>query len=186
MRNTASVIGETFSPLLTQDPGGIVRIAPGELYFASIQSFKDIYGPPSKTRKLFTKGELFYDIGTPTNIVYERDPVQHAKRKERLAPGFRTQSLRDQEHVVHENVDLLMEQIACWSETSDDGADMTKALEWLTFDIMDTKMLSQPVCKDSANSKTFTRTNVRRVLRRRERRPLPPLGIRSAWVPIQL
>ncbi|KAH8653842.1 putative cytochrome P450 [Xylariales sp. PMI_506] len=115
--------------------GDVVRIAPGELSFASVQAFKDIYGPATKTRKLFTKGEMFYDIGTPTNITYERDPVVHARRKERLTPGFRTQALRDQEHVIHENVDLLMDQLILWSKESDEGVDITKALEWLTFDI---------------------------------------------------
>jgi cytochrome P450 len=87
---------------------------------------------------LFTKGELFYDIGEPTNITYERDPEIHARRKERLAPGFRTQALREQEHVIHENVDLLMDQLIRWSDASEQGVDMTKAFEWVTFDITGT------------------------------------------------
>lgn len=116
--------------------GEVVRIAPNELSFSTIQSVKDIYGPPSKTRKLFTKSELFYDIPGPSNITYERDPETHARRLKLLAPGFRTQALRDQEHIIHEHVDLLLDQLGRLGGPSTKGVDMVKAYEWLTFDII--------------------------------------------------
>ncbi|KAH8647141.1 cytochrome P450 [Xylariales sp. PMI_506] len=115
--------------------GNVVRVAPDELIFGSVQSYKDIYGPTSKNRKLFRKSKRFYDIGK-TNIVYEMDPNLHAARRDLFAPGFRAQALRDQEHIIHEHVDLLLEQMDRAAKDAEDGAvDITSAMEWLTFDI---------------------------------------------------
>lgn len=114
--------------------GDVVRIAPDEISFASIQSFKDIYGPPSKTRKLFPKSELFYDDGNP-NIAYERDPDKHAVVHQLFAPPFRTQALRYQEPVIHEHTDCFIEKLVELSRESE-GFNVAHAFEWLTFDIM--------------------------------------------------
>ena len=113
-----------------------MRIAPNELSFIKREAFKDIYAAPSKTRKLFTKDPMMYDIGQPSNIAYEMDPEKHAQKLKLLQPAFRTQSLRDQEHIVHEYVDLLMDQLQRMSSSATGGVDVTKAFEWLTFDIM--------------------------------------------------
>ncbi|KAK7924797.1 Cytochrome P450 monooxygenase FUM2 [Apiospora marii] len=122
----------------------VVRIAPNELSFATREAFKDIYAAPSKTRKLFTKDPMLYDIGQPSNIAYEMDPEKHAKKLKLMQPAFRTQSLRDQEHLVHEYVDLLMDQLERVSSSATGGMDVTKAFEWLTFDIMGHLTFGEP------------------------------------------
>ncbi|KAK8056875.1 cytochrome P450 [Apiospora rasikravindrae] len=124
--------------------GGVVRIAPNELSFVTQEAFKDIYGAPSKTRKLFTKDPIMYDIGQPSNIAYEMDPEKHAQKLKLMQPAFRTQSLRDQEHVIHEYVDLLMDQLERVSFSATGGIDVTKAFEWLTFDIMGHLTFGEP------------------------------------------
>ncbi|KAK7952050.1 Cytochrome P450 monooxygenase BOA3 [Apiospora aurea] len=124
--------------------GDVVRIAPNELSFVTQEAFKDIYGAPSKTRKLFTKDPMMYDIGQPSNIAYEMNPEKHAQKLKLMQPAFRTQSLRDQEHVIHEYVDLLMDQLERVSSGATGGVDVTKAFEWLTFDIMGHLTFGEP------------------------------------------
>lgn len=46
--------------------GDVVRIAPGELSFATPQSFQDIYGHAGKTKKTFIKAP-WYDCKTTTS-----------------------------------------------------------------------------------------------------------------------
>ncbi|KAK2602804.1 hypothetical protein N8I77_009309 [Diaporthe amygdali] len=112
--------------------GDIVRIAPNELSFASVQAFRDIYGPPSKTRKLFPKSKLFYDTGIQS-IAYEMDPDEHAKQYKVFAPSFRASAVRSQEHVVQDHVDLFMSQL---KSRGGAGIDATAWFEWLAFDII--------------------------------------------------
>ncbi|KAM0810879.1 hypothetical protein AB5N19_11232, partial [Seiridium cardinale] len=115
--------------------GNIVRIAPNELSFSSAQSFRDIYGTPSKARKLFPKSELFYDHGEFANIAYERDPEKYAVKRKMFAPGFSPRALRDQEHLIHQHVDSFLQQIERLA-SGPSGMNVTEALEWVTFDIM--------------------------------------------------
>lgn len=112
--------------------GDIVRIAPNELSFASVQAFKDIYGPSSKTRKLFPKSELLYDTGIQS-MAFEMDPDEHAKQYKLFAPSFRASAVRSQEHVVQEHVDLFISQLRSRGKA---GIDVTAWFEWLAFDII--------------------------------------------------
>ncbi|KAK8064605.1 cytochrome P450 [Apiospora phragmitis] len=80
-----------------------------------LKAFKEVYGGATKTKKLFTKSELFYDAGKETNIAYERDPDQHAVLYKLFAPSFRPQALRDQEYLIHNHVDVFVQQLDRWS-----------------------------------------------------------------------
>lgn len=133
---------------------------------------------------------MFYDIGEPTNITYERDPVVHARRKERLTPGFRTQALRDQEHVIHENVDLLLDQLIVWSKEPGEGIDVTKALEWLMFDIIGAykqhEVRKIETLEDAILTKSFRCSGLWGIFRRRQGGPVSLLGLNLAQLFVQL
>ena len=115
--------------------GDVIRIAPNELSFATAQSFKDIYGPSSKSRKLFVKSDRFYDIGL-TNIAFEMDPEEHAKQYKLFAPAFRASALRSQEHIIHEHVDMFIAQLGRLGASTGKSLNVTLWFEWLTFDII--------------------------------------------------
>ncbi|KAL2833278.1 cytochrome P450 [Aspergillus cavernicola] len=115
--------------------GDIVRIAPNELSFATAQAFRDIYGAPSKTRKLFPKSDRFYDNGHP-NIAFVLDPDEHARQHRMFAPQFRPSAVRTQEPIVHAHVDLWVDQIAARGRDGTVPLDVSKWFEWLTFDII--------------------------------------------------
>lgn len=100
-----------------------------------MQAYKDLYGPPSKTRQLFPKSHLFYGTGIQS-IVYELDPVEHEKQHKLFAPSFRASAVRSQEHVVQEHVDLFIAQLRNQGQSGQVGLDLTVWMEWLAFDII--------------------------------------------------
>lgn len=118
-----------------QQYGDIVRIAPNELSFATAQAFRDIYGAPSKTRKLFPKSDRFYDNGHP-NIAFVLDPEEHARQHRMFAPQFRPSAIRTQEPIIHDHVDLWVNQITARGSGGAVPLDVSKWFEWLTFDII--------------------------------------------------
>lgn len=120
---------------LTFRLGDIIRIAPNELSFVSVQAYKDIYGPPSKTRKLFRKSPMFYDTGIQS-IVYEMDPDEHEKQHKLFAPAFRASAVRSQEHVVQEHVDLFVTQLRDQGQSGQVALDVSAWMEWLAFDVI--------------------------------------------------
>lgn len=122
--------------ILSVYPGDVVRVAPNDLSFSTPQSVKDIYGPPSKQKKLFVKSERFYDNNP--SLAYERDPERHASQAKLYQSAFRTQALRDQEHLIHQHTDTFVKQLLRLSREVG-SVDMARAAEWLTFDIIGTR-----------------------------------------------
>ncbi|KAJ4422136.1 hypothetical protein N0V82_003219 [Gnomoniopsis sp. IMI 355080] len=123
--------------------GNIIRIAPNELSFASVQAFKDIYGPPSKTRQLFTKSGYFYDTGIQS-IVYEMDPQEHERQHRLFAASFRASAVRSQEHVVQEHIDAMIAQQRSQGRSGQVGLDLAAWMEWLAFDIIGELTFGEP------------------------------------------
>jgi cytochrome P450 len=115
--------------------GDIVRVAPNELSFASIEAHADIYAHPSKSKPLFLKAPNYDHGGPAAHIVGTRDPEDHKRQKKALAPAFSAKALREQEDIVHEYVDMFISQLENLG-TGSRGIDIGKALAWVTFDII--------------------------------------------------
>ncbi|KAI1414381.1 cytochrome P450 [Hypoxylon sp. FL1857] len=117
--------------------GDIVRIAPNELSFATVQAHRDIYSTPSKTKKPFLKCGRFYNNGDVSNIFYELDPVEHGKMRKILAAGFSGSAMKTHEHIIHQYVDMFVRKIGELSAANRGaGVDVTEAVPWLAFDVM--------------------------------------------------
>ncbi|KAI1866811.1 uncharacterized protein JN550_007358 [Neoarthrinium moseri] len=117
--------------------GDVVRIAPNELSFSSVQSYFDIYGhagSKSRAEGRFLKTE-FYDLGAP-RINTVRDPVVHARQRKALSHAFSAKALRDQEDVVQQYVDLFVKQLTRLGSAGKKAIEATEAYNWLTFDII--------------------------------------------------
>jgi cytochrome P450 len=91
--------------------GDVVRTAPNDLSFATLQSYKDIYGHATKGHVTFLKGEWYDQHDMEPGIVTVRDPEKHREMRRSLAHGFSAQALRDQKTVVLHYVDLFISQI---------------------------------------------------------------------------
>ncbi|KAI1281081.1 cytochrome P450 [Xylaria sp. FL0933] len=125
--------------------GPVVRTSPNELSFNTAQSWRDIYGfrPNHKT---FVKSP-FYDGGSfadaAHSIVSERDPTEHGIMRKYLSHAFSDRSLKEQEGLVAEMVDLFIHQIGTFGSASD-GLDMVMWFNLLTLDIIGSLAFGQP------------------------------------------
>ncbi|KAK3687929.1 cytochrome P450 [Podospora appendiculata] len=117
--------------------GPVVRVAPNEVSFSSPASWEDIYGfrPGHKT---FVKSE-FYDGGSFADqvhsIVSERDPVEHGRMRKYLSHAFSDASIKKQEALIAENVDLLIRELGSVGLGSE-GINIVKWFNLTTFDII--------------------------------------------------
>lgn len=112
----------------------MVRIAPNELSFASVDSYRDIYGHASKSRRSFEKG-TFYEQGMKHPSIIDAKGQDHRAQRKALSHAFSSKALHDQEDVVQRYVDLFTAQLGVWSSRPD-GFNIVEALNWITFDII--------------------------------------------------
>jgi len=101
-----------------------------------VSSWRDIYAF-RKDHQVFTKTAA-YDAAAFTDqtrsIVNERDPVEHAKMRKLLAPGFSERSFRGQWPLITQTVDSFIEQLTRRSKEGE-SLDMTLWFSLVTFDI---------------------------------------------------
>jgi cytochrome P450 len=115
--------------------GDVIRIAPNELSFATLQSYQDVYGHVMKGRGRFLKSSFYEDAAPPrvTNVI---DPEVHARQRKALSHAFSAKALRDQEVVVQEYVDLFMKQLANLGRAGQKAINASEVFNWITFDII--------------------------------------------------
>ncbi|TVY75180.1 Cytochrome P450 monooxygenase BOA3 [Fusarium oxysporum f. sp. cubense] len=116
--------------------GDIVRIAPNELSFASVTSYREIYSHATKGKKPFLKSTFYYQPEVPPNIFTVLDPREHSRQRRYLAHGFSAQALREQEKVIHHYVNMFLNQLGRLGIPGGKGVDMTEAFHWVSFDII--------------------------------------------------
>lgn len=116
--------------------GPVVRVAPNELSFNSEASWRDIYGY-RPGHKSFIKGD-FYDgaafVDRVRSIVNVKDPAEHGRMRRHLAHAFSESSLRQQEGLISEVVDLLIQKLGDYGD-SENGTDLQRWLNMATFDL---------------------------------------------------
>ncbi|KAI1138331.1 cytochrome P450 [Hypoxylon sp. FL0543] len=119
--------------------GPVVRVSPNELSFASVESWKAIYGHPAPGKPIPIKAP-FYDIyGAGFNslcIGSERDPHKHAGMRKMLTAAFSQRCLLEQEEIVSGTVDEFVRIIGEEGGPVSKGIDMTKWYEMVAFDIL--------------------------------------------------
>lgn len=114
--------------------GDIVRIGPNALSFTTVEAYRVIYGHVEHNKKRFLKS-VMYEREEP-RIVSARDPTDHAMQRRALSHAFSAQALRNQEKVVHQYVDLLIEQLGNLGDNGRKGVNVTDAYNWLTVDLI--------------------------------------------------
>lgn len=121
--------------LLLQGP--VVRVAPNELSFASVASWKEIYGHQPSGKKTLVKSEFYDMYGSGFKslcIGSERSPDKHRQMKTSLSAAFSTKALQEQEYIVAKMVDSFVARVKVG--TGLDGINMTKWYEMVAFDIL--------------------------------------------------
>ncbi|KAI0883025.1 putative cytochrome P450 [Annulohypoxylon maeteangense] len=122
-----------------QKYGDVFRVSPNELSFASVQSYRDIYGFPPAGQPQFIKSD-FYDVfgsGFKTGCIgSERDPKVHASKKKNLLAAFSPRSLTAQESIIQRCTDAFVAKVGPLSRKDKAGIDMTKWFEMNAFDLL--------------------------------------------------
>ncbi|KAI0871954.1 cytochrome P450 [Hypoxylon argillaceum] len=115
--------------------GNVIRVAPNELSFNTVQAHRDIYSTPSRNKKPFIKDVAFYNNGDSVRVLfYEIDATEHARQRKLLAAGFSAAAMRNQEHVIHQYVDLYVEKIGEMTFSNSFGAvEASKAHFWISL-----------------------------------------------------
>jgi cytochrome P450 len=117
--------------------GPVVRTSPNELSFSSSQSWKDIYG--SRTGHQVFRKSPFYEgasfDGKTLSIISETDPLSHKRMRAQLNTAFSDKSLREQEQLIAEPIDLFIAQIG-GKDDSPQGIDIVRWFNLMTFDII--------------------------------------------------
>ncbi|OTA54162.1 cytochrome P450 [Hypoxylon sp. EC38] len=116
--------------------GPVVRIAPDELSFIESQAWKDIYGHHGSYEMV--KDPKFYRLlgnHIPDSIL-SADRERHSMIRRQLAHGFSERSMREQEPIIGEYVDLLMRRLGEHCKDGQAVLDMRNWLNFTTFDVI--------------------------------------------------
>ncbi|KAF4910857.1 Cytochrome P450 monooxygenase BOT4 [Colletotrichum fructicola] len=116
--------------------GPVVRVSPNELSFATVESWKAIYGHRAGGAPTPIKSE-FYDIygaGFESLCIgSERDPHKHGQMRKMLSAAFSTRVLTEQEDIITRTVDQFVVRLGT-DGAQVNGLNMTKWYEMVAFD----------------------------------------------------
>jgi cytochrome P450 len=112
---------------LHQKYGPVVRIAPNELCFMSIESLKAIYGQSSD----FPKAPLYDNFGR-RSVLSMRDINEHKELRKRLSPAFSPAHLNELEPLI---LDKVRNLIAAVDRHLDGPMDMWHFFRMFALDV---------------------------------------------------
>jgi cytochrome P450 len=117
----------------------VFRVSPNELSFASVSSWKAIYGFPSAGQPHLVKSEFYDTFGGGFNeacVGSERRPVAHAQKKKYLAAAFSSQALHSQEPIVQRCWNQFVSKIGPVSQQNPGGINVVDWFEMAAFDML--------------------------------------------------
>lgn len=107
--------------------GSVVRIAPDELVFADARAWKDIMGHRAPGEPEMEKAPAFYrTIKTAPTTLLVADREEHGRLRRQLAHGFSDRSMRAQQPIIKQYVDLLVKRLYEKSNGGTKAVDMVR------------------------------------------------------------
>ncbi|GAP85672.1 putative cytochrome P450 [Rosellinia necatrix] len=120
---------------LHEQYGPVVRIAPHELAFIDSQAWKDIYGHHN-TYEMAKDDRFYRPMGkNVADTIISADRENHGFLRRQMSHGFSDRSMRAQEPIFREYVDLLIQRLAERAGT-DEPLDMKAWFNFTTFDVI--------------------------------------------------
>ncbi|KAL9123062.1 MAG: hypothetical protein Q9187_000389 [Circinaria calcarea] len=119
--------------------GPVFRVSPNELSFASVASWKAIYGHRPADKGAVIKSEFYdmYGAGFESLCVgSERNPLKHNQMRKSLSSAFSTKALSEQESIVARNIDAFVLKVGQDGGPGSDGLNMSKWYEMNAFDVL--------------------------------------------------
>ncbi|KAI1460531.1 cytochrome P450 [Annulohypoxylon moriforme] len=122
---------------LQEKYGKFVRLAPNELACNDPQAWKDIYGHRSGGLQEMAKYKGFYFVQSHMpNSIIESERQEHTLIRRQLSHGFSEKSLREQEGIIGDYVNLLIQRLHENCQHGTTALNMREWFNWTTFDII--------------------------------------------------
>ncbi|KAI1393328.1 cytochrome P450 [Hypoxylon trugodes] len=115
--------------------GKSIRISPTEVLFSDPQAFKEIYGHrPPGTEELSKDKDLYNLLPDRPTTIIDAPRDEHGSLRRQLSHGFSDKTMREQEPIINEYIDLLIQRL---HENCGRGPlDLREWFNWTTFDII--------------------------------------------------
>jgi cytochrome P450 len=115
--------------------GPVVRIAPDELAFAHAGAWKDIMG--HRTGAEFEKNLKFYRPFEEIPIDVVNAPrEEHGMLRRTMAHGFSDRSMREQQPIIKQYIDLLIRKLRARCDNGRATVDIMAWYNYTTFDVI--------------------------------------------------
>ncbi|KAL1890958.1 hypothetical protein Sste5346_007955 [Sporothrix stenoceras] len=118
--------------------GPVVRLSPNELAFNSVQAWTDVYG--HKIGRLDLEKDPIHvgavDPVPGVSTISMADRENHARQRKALSYGFSKKALWEQESLIQHFIDLLMVRLHGFAEKPNEGFDIVKWYNFMTFDVI--------------------------------------------------
>ena len=119
--------------------GDVVRVGPNELSYASVSSWKAIYGHAMAEKSTLIKSDFYNVVAAGFRspcIATVRDPKRHGLMRKNLSNAFSARALSEQEDVAGGVIDRFVEKIGYLGGRETEGLNITKWYVMVAFDIL--------------------------------------------------
>lgn len=116
--------------------GPVVRTSPNELSFIEPSQWKEIYGHKPPGHLEFSKDEKYHSGLKGGPMILNADRHYHGYIRKLLAHGFSDKSLREQESVIQEYVNVLFQKLHEVSQGGKTSVDIELWYNFMTFDLI--------------------------------------------------
>ncbi|KAL1640058.1 hypothetical protein SLS58_007325 [Diplodia intermedia] len=121
--------------------GEVVRLAPDQLSFTSVEAWRDIYGHKVAGKGGMPKGKHH---AAGFNGIIRTNDEDHARHRRLLAHAFSDKALREQEPLINKYVSLLVAKLSDVTQSAA-AVDMVRMYNYCTFDIMGDLAFGEPL-----------------------------------------
>ncbi|KAL6704174.1 hypothetical protein ACN47E_008734 [Coniothyrium glycines] len=129
---------------LHEQYGSVVRIAPNNLSYINPQAWKDIYAHKKSRDLEMIKDPEFYVRNPDAPTIVNGNREEHARYRRLYSPGFSMRSLREQEPLIQNYVNIFIRGLTKACETGEVVVDMVQWFNFVTFDIIGDLAFGEP------------------------------------------
>ncbi|KAK6383769.1 hypothetical protein LTS17_003061 [Exophiala oligosperma] len=125
--------------------GPVVRYAPNDVSFTTVDAWKEIYGHKKWNDPNFPKDRRLYREGkTDTASILVADDADHSRVRRLISHAFSEKALRGQEGIMQSYVSLLIRRLQAHATSSNPVVDMNKWYNFTTFDLIGDLAFGEP------------------------------------------
>jgi cytochrome P450 len=124
--------------------GPVVRIAPNNLSYINPQAWKDIYAHKKTRAQEMIKDPEWYVRNPDATHIVNGNREKHARYRRLYSPGFSLRSLREQEPLIRNYVNMFISGLTRACEHGETPVDMVLWFNYVTFDIIGDLAFGEP------------------------------------------